>query len=238
MIRFRLLFNKDAETAWLNSMAQDGWAMTGFFAGFYTFDSCEKGAYLYQVDFTDRLWSVTSDYREFMKEMGAEIVTNWGFWTVLRKPASEGPFELYTDVDSQIEHYTKIKRMFKTATIIEVICFYIELLVAAYGAYCGSYIGYIFALLLGPLVLGVFNATLKTADIIEELKERKTGISSGKKGKTISPLFLAGLLCNSFALMTGHPAARSLVYLQHSLQILSIILIAAGIYTTIRRSKY
>ena len=42
-----------------------------------------------------------------MQEMGAEIIANWGFWAVLRKPADEGTFELYSDVDSQIEHYTK-----------------------------------------------------------------------------------------------------------------------------------
>lgn len=29
MLKFRMLFDKDAETEWLNSMAQNGWAMTG-----------------------------------------------------------------------------------------------------------------------------------------------------------------------------------------------------------------
>ena len=34
MIRFRLYFDKDAETKWLNEMAEQGWAMKHFFAGF------------------------------------------------------------------------------------------------------------------------------------------------------------------------------------------------------------
>ena len=34
MIRFRLYFDKDAETKWLNEMAEQGWAMKSFFAGF------------------------------------------------------------------------------------------------------------------------------------------------------------------------------------------------------------
>ncbi len=228
MLKFRLLFDKDIETEWLNSMAQDGWAMTGFFGGFYIFDPCEKGAYLYQVDFTDRFCSVSNDYREFMQEMGAEIVTNWGFWTILRKPASEGRFELYTDVDSQIEHYTKIRRMLKAATIIELICFFIELL-AAMG---GTYLGYAFALLLGACVLVLANATFKTSDIIEKLKERKTGISSKIKGRRFSFLIFVGMFLNSCALMAGESIS---IYLKGSIVILALVFIAAGIFTTVRR---
>ena len=43
MIRFRLYYDKDRETEWLNEMAADGWALKSFFAGFYKFEPCEKG---------------------------------------------------------------------------------------------------------------------------------------------------------------------------------------------------
>ena len=33
MIRFRLYYDKDKETEWLNEMAADGWALKSFFAG-------------------------------------------------------------------------------------------------------------------------------------------------------------------------------------------------------------
>lgn len=56
MIRFRLYYNKDTETEWLNKMAADGWALTGFFVGFYRFEACEKGEYTYQVDLGDQLF--------------------------------------------------------------------------------------------------------------------------------------------------------------------------------------
>ena len=104
MMQFRLFLDKDAETVWLNQMAADGWAMKSFFAGFYDFEKCEKGGYIYQVDFGDRLFSVSSDYRELMQEMGIEIVQTWGYWVILRKKASDGKFELYTDVESSIGH--------------------------------------------------------------------------------------------------------------------------------------
>ncbi len=51
MIRFRLYFDKDKETAWLNEMAAQGWAVKSFFAGFFQFEACEKGEYVYQIDF-------------------------------------------------------------------------------------------------------------------------------------------------------------------------------------------
>ena len=51
MIKYRFYLDKDAETAWLNQMAADGWAMKRFFAGFYDFETCENGEYVYQVDF-------------------------------------------------------------------------------------------------------------------------------------------------------------------------------------------
>ena len=78
MIRFRLYYNKDTETEWLNKMAADGWALTGFFAGFYRFEACEKGEYTYQVDLGAQLFSVSSEYRDLMEELGVEIVTLWG----------------------------------------------------------------------------------------------------------------------------------------------------------------
>ncbi|MDE6940930.1 MAG: DUF2812 domain-containing protein, partial [Lachnospiraceae bacterium] len=61
MIRYRMYLNKDEETEWLNRMAADGWAMRRFFAGFYGFEKCEAGEYIYKVDFVDRLFSVSRD---------------------------------------------------------------------------------------------------------------------------------------------------------------------------------
>ena len=55
MIRFRLYFDKDKETAWLNEMSRRGWAMNGFFAGFYRFEKCDPGEYIYQIDFGDEM---------------------------------------------------------------------------------------------------------------------------------------------------------------------------------------
>ncbi len=151
MIKFKLYWDKDPETKWLNEMADEGWAMTGFFAGFYKFEQTEKGKWRYQIDFGEKFGSVTEDYREFMNEAEIEIVQSWGYWIILRKLASKGKFQLYTDVESSIEHYTKILKMFKVVTIIELICFFIEVMAAANGAA----IGWVFACIVAAFTLVV-----------------------------------------------------------------------------------
>ena len=59
MKKFRMYFDKDKETAWLNEMAAEGYALTSFFAGLYTFDECVPGKYTYQIDFSDSLFRVS-----------------------------------------------------------------------------------------------------------------------------------------------------------------------------------
>ena len=199
MVKFRLYWDKDAETKWLNEMAQQGWAMTSFCAGFYTFEECAKGKWSYQIDFGEKFGRCTEDYRDFMREAGIEIVQNWGYWIILRKPAAEGEFQLYTDVESSIEHYSKILRMFKVAGILEIICFFFEL----WGVLNGIGIALVYAFIILALGVAIINACVKTKNTIRELEARKTGIEPEQK-KGPSPILAAGLLCNSGALIASN----------------------------------
>lgn len=225
MTKFRLYLDKDKETAWINEMAAQGYALTGFFAGFYKFEECEPGKYTYQIDFGDKMFSVDENYREFMAENNIEIVSLWGYWIFLRKLTADGEFKLYTDVDSSIEHYTKILKMFKVVTIIELICFFVEVM----GAMNGAGIGFFGMLLIGAIVIGCMRATISTKRKIAELKERKgevvTGLASGKT----SPALISGLLLNAgaLALKNGNTVSGSIIMV---VQIIAIILMLVGIY--------
>lgn len=230
MIRFRLYYNKDTETEWLNKMAADGWALTGFFAGFYRFEECEKGEYTYQVDFGDQLFSVSSEYRELMEELGVEIVTLWGYWIILRKRTADGPFELYTDVESQIEHYTKILRMFKVVCILEIICMLIEVA----GGLSGNPLGWAAAVLLASFVLVCVNAVGKTKGVLAELEARKSGIEQESSVRTISVLLPTGLLINA-CLLAAQDSISPTIHMV--LQILAIILMAAGLILTVKQGE-
>lgn len=228
MIKFRLYYDKDKETEWLNGLAKEGLCLTGFFAGFYKFEACEPGKYEYQIDFSDGFFSVSNDYREFMKEFDIEIVQCWGPWVFLRKIASEEPFTLYTDIDSLIEHYTKIRNMFKIVTLVELACFILEL----FAAMNGFAVGFFFTLLIGLIVIACMKITLNTNETILELKERKgekvnrNAVQTGK----VSPFLICGLLFNSVPFAMQNFGCDELwVSLA---QIVAIVLLMIGIFKT------
>lgn len=228
MIRFRLYFDKDKETAWLNEMSRRGWAMNGFFAGFYRFEKCDPGEYIYQIDFGDEMYHVSDEYRELMEDIGAEIVALWGYWIILRKRAADGPFELYTDPESMIEHYTKIRRMFKAVTILELVGLFIEV---GCGM-AGNMFGWAFAVLIAALVLVCINAVVRTNEVIAELEEQKSGIAAEKNGRYISVLLPIGLLINSGMIMIEESVSSFISYPVH---IFAIIMMAAGLVQTMRK---
>ena len=230
MIRFKLYFDKDKETKWLNDMADQGWAMNGFFAGFYRFEPCEKGKYTYQIDFGNEFFSVSDDYREFMSDSDIEIIQSWGFWVFLRKLSSEGEFQLYTDVDSQIEHYKKIRNMFKAVTVIELICLFIELFSASMT---NSPLLWSFVFLILAIIIAFFNITNRTNDIIHELTERKTGIEE-PRSRSISIFLIIGLLLNSCVLMMKDSIPS---YIVCPLQLIVIVLMLVGVYQTARKRR-
>lgn len=230
MIKFKLYFDKDKETQWLNEMSQKGWAMTGFFAGFYRFEPCEKGKYSYQIDFGNEFFSVSDDYREFMSDSDIEIIQSWGFWVFLRKLSSEGEFQLYTDVDSQIEHYKKIRNMFKAVTVIELICLFIELFSASMT---NSPLLWSFVFLILAIIIAFFNITNRTNDIIHELTERKTGIEE-PRSRSISIFLIIGLLLNSCVLMMKDSIPS---YIVCPLQLIVIVLMLIGVYQTARKRR-
>ena len=175
MVKFRWSYNTDKETEWLNRMAGQGWAMTGFCLGFYRFERCEPGEYIYQIDETEKFFGVSEDYRQFMVEMGAEIICTWGFSVVLRKKAGEGPFELYTDVESTIERYSKALNVFATAEAIEAACVFS-------GIFCAvqryNTFGWVIALAAGLFFLTFQGQTARLKKKVKELKSlrEETGI--------------------------------------------------------------
>lgn len=239
MTKFRLYYNKDEETAFLNDMSQKGYALTGFFAGFFHFDKCEPGKYIYQIDITEGLWRVSSDYREFMQDMGVEIVCLWGPWVILQKKAQDGPFVLYTDVESSIEHYRKIKMMFKICAALELLLFFIEL----FSALNGYPVAWGLCLLLGGITFLLLREVVRINGILKELKgrigevERDTGYSG--RGK-VSGCLAVGLLMNAVAMLmpeaTGQYASV-LGFLKGLIQGAALVLIGMGCVFTLWKSR-
>ena len=164
MVKFRIYFDKDKEELWLNEMAGAGWAMTDFFLGFYRFEPCEPGEYIYQIDlFTENKQHMThEEYLSIIEESGAEYVCRWFWWGFFRRRAELGDFQLYTDVDSRLEQLQRIFRFFRLGLILEAAIFCYELFVSIidfyqsppYGAVSG---GVLFCRAVMALMVAVFG---------------------------------------------------------------------------------
>lgn len=232
MIKFRLYYDKDKETKWLNEMAAEGWGLIGFFMGFYRFSPCEPGKYLYQIDYTSGMFSVSDDYREFMKEADVDIVCLWGPWVVLRREAVEGPFELYTDVESTIEHYTKIQNMFKVVVVIELPCLFIELI----GAFRGSTTALGGLFLVMAIILALLREILRINQMLTELKSRQgEAVGFGWFGKRRVDLAIPiGMILNSVGFLIE---SFGVPYLRCFLTAIASACILIGVIQTVREQQ-
>ena len=222
MIKFRLCYHKDDDIAWLNQLAQEGYAMTGFFAGFWRFDPCAPGEYAYQIDLSDRFIGVSNDYLELMRDTGIEYIGKFGFWIVLRKKKSDEPFVLYSDVESKLAHYQKIRFLFKVATIVEMICFLLETLAAANGTRFAYYVLPVILI----IILAMLRTITRTDAIIATLKEQN-GDPADPRRHGADPVLLTGLLTNCAALLLKDTVPQPIGLM---LQIAALFLMLVGIY--------
>ena len=98
-------FEKEEE--WLNEMAQAGWVLDGVGFATYHFRRCEPGEYTVRLE----MHPADDEYIQFMKDTGAEYIDRMVMWVYFRKKMEDGPFDLFSDLDSKIGHLKKIGNM-------------------------------------------------------------------------------------------------------------------------------
>ena len=107
----------EKEELWLNTMAQSGWVLEKIgYATFY-FTPCQPGEYTIRLEMRDP----DESYISFMEETGAEFIGKVMKWHYFRKKATFGSFDIFSDVDSKIEHFKKIANMLKAVTIMNLV---------------------------------------------------------------------------------------------------------------------
>ncbi|RXJ02427.1 DUF2812 domain-containing protein [Anaerobacillus alkaliphilus] len=107
---YKLFMNYEREEKWLNEMAAKGMHLVDFSFGRYVFEEGTPGEYIYRIELLENLPSSAESraYIRWMEESGVDCVASYIRWVYFRKKASEGPFDLYSDIDSKISHYKKI----------------------------------------------------------------------------------------------------------------------------------
>jgi hypothetical protein len=114
----------EKEEKWLNELAAQGLAMRSFWLCRYIFEECEKGEYIYRIELLEEMPGHPSSeaYIRFMEESGVEFVQPWVRWAYFRRKAADGPFELFSDADSRIAHYSRICRLYTALAIALLGC--------------------------------------------------------------------------------------------------------------------
>ena len=97
----------EKEERWLNEMAMSGWVLCGVGFCKYIFEKCDPAEYTVRLE----LRAGDSNYLDFINEIGAEYIGRVVAWIYLRKKTEDGPFDLYSDIDSRIDHLNRIGKM-------------------------------------------------------------------------------------------------------------------------------
>ena len=97
----------EREERWLNEMAMDGWALCEVGFCKYVFEKTQPGEYIIRLE----LHQHDERYIEFMHDTGAEVAGKLFAWVYFKRKSELGPFDIFSDIDSKVEHLNKISRM-------------------------------------------------------------------------------------------------------------------------------
>jgi hypothetical protein len=106
----------EKEEDWLNEMAAQGWALCRVGLCRYEFEPCEPDSYVIRME----MRSPDEGYIRFMTATGAEYIGRVVQWIYFRKEVSYGPFDLFSDIDSRIDHLKRISRMLLAIALINL----------------------------------------------------------------------------------------------------------------------
>lgn len=121
MKKFRMFYDKDAETTWLNKMCDEGYQLVSFKMGMYTFEQRDAGKYYYLVDLIDRGNFHLDVYRDTLKKVGIEVIAHFGNYVYVRKLKKNGPFVISKSVEDQIAQYNRIGLVFIAMMLVEFV---------------------------------------------------------------------------------------------------------------------
>lgn len=102
----------EKEEKWLNEMSAKGMQLVSVGFCRYEFEQGTPGKYVYRLELLDSLPSSAESvaYIKFIEETGVEHIASYIRWVYLRKKATDGPLELYSEISSKIKHYKRINQ--------------------------------------------------------------------------------------------------------------------------------
>lgn len=121
----------EKEENWLNEMSAKGMALTDYSWCRYVFTEALKNEYTYRIELLQQppTHAESIAYIKFLEESGIECVTTYNRWIYLRKKSSEGPFDIYSDIESKISHYKRVFYLWNSLMWVELIIGLLNLII-------------------------------------------------------------------------------------------------------------
>ena len=100
----------EKEENWLNEMSAKGLQLVNIGFCRYVFEDTEPGSYNYRIELLNNLSSHAESiaYIRFLEETGVEHIGSYFRWVYFRRKTADGPFNIYSDLQSKITHYRRI----------------------------------------------------------------------------------------------------------------------------------
>lgn len=111
----------DKEEKWLNECSAKGLHLCDVGVFRYTFEEGVPGAYSHKLELLEN-WPTHPEsvaYIRFLEDTGVEMVGSILRWVYFRKKTEDGPFDLFSDIDSRIKHLNRIIFLFLPIMFLE-----------------------------------------------------------------------------------------------------------------------
>ncbi len=173
----KLYWDFEKEERWLNEMAERGLSLVSYRWGTYEFEKSEPGEWVYRIQFLDEdaRTQKSREYIDFVTETGAERVTTYRQWVYFRRLATQGPFDLFSDLDSRLGHYKRVSTFYGAMTailsmlMVTVLARIVGIIEEAFGELWGLPIFIVYLV----LVLVFFTQTLRLTRRVKALEARR-----------------------------------------------------------------
>lgn len=173
--------NYEKEEKWLNEMSAKGLALSDYSWCRYVFSETPRNEYTYRIELLENLptHAESAAYIRFLEENGVECIATYMRWIYLRKKTADGPFDIYSDLESKIVHFKRIRAFWSTLMWMEIIVGLFNIGVGLINIFYNDHAGDfpLVNLVLGSIVLllGIIScfAGLPLRKRIKELKKEK-----------------------------------------------------------------
>jgi Protein of unknown function (DUF2812). len=123
------IWNVDKEEKWLNEMSTKGLQLIDVGFCKYVFEEGAVGEYQYRIELLESFpkHPESAAYIHFLEDTGAEHVGSCLRWVYFRKKASEGVFDLFSDIDSRIKYLKRLMGFFFAVLVLNMFAMFLNI---------------------------------------------------------------------------------------------------------------